>query len=270
MPAAAKSYELLQSFESLRLLDGMIRDPSKYESHFETYAGAVIMRLAFGKSIDEPDTESFVRRVLEVVHTVERVASPGSYLVDTFPVLLRLPYWMAPFKREAQRLRDSELELFRQLRADVRKDMLSEKPRESFTKTFLDRQREFGLSDDEGAYVIGTLFEAGAGTTAAAMMSFCLAMCHTPVWQERLHEEVDRIATDERMPDFDDLSDLPVVRAIVKEVLRWRPVTAGGVPHQLIKDDTYEGYFLPANTIVHANQWYLSSFLLSPTNACIH
>jgi len=182
--------------------------------------------------------------------------------VDTFTCLLRLSSWMAPFKQEAQRLHKSELQLFRQLQADVREDMRDGELRESFTRTFLERQSEFGLSNDEGSYVIGTLFEAGAGTTAAAMTSFCLAMCHSPFWQEKLHEEVDRVATDDRTPDFDDLPNLPTVRAIVKEVLRWRPVTAGGVPHQLIKDDSYEGFFLPPGTIVHANQWY---FPASPT-----
>ncbi len=54
---------------------------------------------------------------------------------------------------------------------------------------------------------------------------------------------------------FDDMPVLFSVRAVVKEVLRWRPVTAGGVPHQLVKDDVYERYFFPAGTVVHTNQW---------------
>ncbi|KAK1048236.1 hypothetical protein LTR74_017574 [Friedmanniomyces endolithicus] len=66
----------MEVFESERLLFALVRDPSKYESQSETYASAVTMRLAFGKSIDEPDTESLGRKVLHVVHTVERVASP--------------------------------------------------------------------------------------------------------------------------------------------------------------------------------------------------
>ena len=49
-----------------------------------------------------------------------------------------------------------------------------------FAKTFLERQEEFGLSDDEGAYVIGLLFEAGAGTTAAAIDVFRLVNAPPP------------------------------------------------------------------------------------------
>ena len=259
MPTAATSYQPLQVFESERLLFDLLRSPDEYEKFFEQYAGAVIIRLAYAKTIETGD-EPYLRDVLKVVHTVERVASPGAYLVDTFPSLMYLPSWLAPFKREAARLHDFELTLFRGLLNEVRGKMNEGKAPKCFTTTFLEKQAEFGLSDDEGAYVIGTLFEAGAGTTAAAMLSFCLAMCHYPDWQDELHKEVDQVVGNERMPNFDDIPSLQLVRAVVKEVLRWRPVTAGGVPHELIKDDVYDGLFFPAGTNVHANQWCVSLF----------
>jgi cytochrome P450 len=258
MPVAATSYEPVQIYESERLLYDLLREPARYEELFERYAGAVIMRLAYAKTI-ESDNDPHIRRALEVVHTVERVASPGSYLVDTFPFLMYLPTWCSPFKKEAERLHQRELTFFRDLMEEVRVSMKRPACPPSFMRTFLERQEEFRLTDDEGAYVIGTLFEAGSGTTAAAMMSFCLAMCHYPDWQRTLQEEVDSVVGDDRLPAFSDMPSLPVVRAVVKEVLRWRPVTAGGVPHQLIKDDTYQGFYFPAGTVVHANQWYVNS-----------
>ncbi|EXJ92987.1 hypothetical protein A1O3_01543 [Capronia epimyces CBS 606.96] len=254
MHAAATSYRPVQVHESERLLYDLLKAPDKYESAFERYAGAVVMRLGYGKTIETGD-EPYVRDALRVVRNVERVASPGSYLVDTFPVLMCLPTWLAPFKREAARLHQFEMALFRQLLLEVRERMNVKKAPDCFMRTFLERQAEFGLSDDEGAYVVGTLFEAGTGTTAAAMMSFVLAMCLSPKWQKKIQQELDRVVGDARMPDFDDMPALPTVRAVAKEVLRWRPVTAGGVPHELVKDDVYEGHFFPAGTNVHANQW---------------
>lgn len=159
------------------------------------------------------------------------------------------------YKREAARLHDFEITLFRNLLNEVRDKTKQSKAPRCFATTFLDKQAEFGLSDDQGAYVIGTLFEAGAGTTAAALCSFCLAMVHYPEWQDEMQREVDTAVGQVRMPEFDDIPQLPTVRAVAKEVLRWRPVTAGGVPHELVKDDVYEGMFLPAGTSVHANQW---------------
>ena len=254
MPTAAASYQPVQIYESERLLYDLIKTPEQYESLFERYAGAVVMRLGYAKTIETGD-EPEVRKIIKVVHTVERVASPGAYLVDTFPFLMYLPTWLAPFKREAARLHEYEITLFRQLLFEVRDKMAAGQCPKCFAKTFLERQGEFGLSDDEGAYVIGTLFEAGAGTTAAAMMSFLLSMCHYPDWMKKMQQEIDRVVGEERMPIFNDIPSLPTVRAVTKEVLRWRPVTAGGVPHELIKDDVYNGFFFPAGTNIHPNQW---------------
>ena len=261
MPAAARSYQNVQNLEATKMLHDLLRSPEDYELWFERYSAGIIMRLGFGRAIDT-GLEPQVRQILNIVHTIERVASPGAYLVDTFPILMHLPSWLVPFKREGNQLHASEAALFRLLQDEVRQKIRSnEDMPQSFTKTFLEKQEDFGLSDDEGAYVIGTLFEAGSGTTAAAMMSFCLAMCHYPEWQTKLQAEIDRVVGPRRMPTLDDMPNLPTVRAVVKEVLRWRPVTSGGVPHQLVKDDTYQGFFLPEGTLVHANQWQVSHML---------
>jgi cytochrome P450 len=238
--------------ESIWLLENLIQSPQKYEQHLERYSSGLIFRLAFGRRILTGHEEE-VRRIYDVVHNLERIASPGAYLVDTFPWLAKLPDAMAPFKRELKGLHQEELSLFRKLRDDVR---LNSNSPDCWEKVTIEKGKEFGLSDDEQAYVVGTMFEAGSGTTAAAMMSFLLTMVLHPEAMRVLQSELDRVVGDDRLPNFEDLPQLPITRATVKETLRWRPVTAGGIPHQLIKDDTYEGFFIPAGTNIHANQWF--------------
>lgn len=171
MSSAATSYQPLQEQESIRMVRDLIRQPKDYERWFERYAAGLVMRLAFGQTIHTGDEES-VRRIIAIVHTVERVASPGAYLVDTIPALMYLPTFLAPFKREAAKLHAEELSLFRSLQSNVRDRLRDGDPTASstFTAKFLNAQAEYDLSDDEGAYVIGSLFEAGAGTTSAALM----------------------------------------------------------------------------------------------------
>lgn len=253
MPSAADSYQPVQDYESKRLLVSLLESPSKYEKWFEMYASGVVFRIGFGKWIETGEEPAF-KRIMKVARNVERVASPGSYLVDSMPFLKYLPESVAPFKKEGRLLHDEELSLFRKLQSDVRVAMDSGSEAQSFTRTFLENQDSYQLCDDEGAYVIGTLFEAGSGTTAAAMMSYCLTMCHYPEWQKKMQDELDEQVGD-RMPEFEDIPNLPTVRAVIKEVLRWRPVTAGGFPHQLTKDDEYDGFFFKKGTIFHPNQW---------------
>lgn len=183
MEKMAKSYQPSQNIESKRMLYDLIRDPSRYELWFERYAGGLIFRIGYGKTIVTGE-EAHVRKALHVVHSVERIASPGSYLVDTIPILQYLPEWMAPFKKEGRQLHEAELKFFRTLINDVRAEREAKVTAPSFTNTWLEEQDAYGLTEDEAAYVIGTLFEAGSGTTASAMMSFMLAMTLYPKWQE--------------------------------------------------------------------------------------
>lgn len=82
-----------------------------------------------------------------------------------------------------------------------------------------------------------------------------LAMVLHPIWYLKLQKEVDEVCGDDGLPYLDHVPKLPSVRAVIKEVLRWRPVTAGGLPHMCTKDNVYEGIFIPAGTIMHPNQW---------------
>jgi len=40
--------------------------------------------------------------------------------------------------------------------------------------------------------------------------------------------EIDRVVGRSRLPKFSDYDNLPYIRALVKEVLRWRPVAPAG------------------------------------------
>lgn len=237
------------------MLYDLIQEPKYYEDWFERYAGSLIMRLAYGKSIKSKD-DPILHGVVKVAHDIERAASPGAYLVDMIPLLMWLPSWLAPFKREANRLYKEHFSLFHELQNEVKDEMEAGTAAPgTFMRTFLERREEFKLSDDEGAYIIGTLFGAGTGTTAATMMSFCLAMCHHPKVYAELQQHIDGVVPVDRLPVLEDIPQLPVVRAVVKEVLRWRPVTAGGVPHKLTQTDVYHGILIPAGANIHANQW---------------
>lgn len=112
MTQMATSYQPMQSLESKKLLHDLLLTPRDYEKHFERYSSGLIFRIGYGKTVETGD-EEYVRRILDVVHHVERVASPGAYMVDTFPLLKYLPSVLAPFKTEAEILHKKEIGLFR-------------------------------------------------------------------------------------------------------------------------------------------------------------
>ena len=50
-----------------------------------------------------------------------------------------------------------------------------------------------------------------------------------PDAQRKAHIEIDNVVGMDRLPDFGDETSLPYVSALVKEVMRWHPVTPIGM-----------------------------------------
>jgi cytochrome P450 len=76
-----------------------------------------------------------------------------------------------------------------------------------------------------------------------------------PEVQRRAQAELDSVVGRECLPTFADAPHLPYVRAIVKEVLRWRPAIERGMPHKTAADDWYERMFIPKGAACIANTW---------------
>jgi cytochrome P450 len=138
------------------------------------------------------------------------------------------------------------------------------------------------LTPNEAAYTLGAFIEASMAGTPAALKLFFQAMLWYPEWQDRIYEEVCQVcgtispvepqckkpdekrddkevggsvgdgdgeATKPRMPSLHDAPHLPVTRAVIKEMLRWRPTLPGGFLHRLMRDDLYT----PRNPISSAS-----------------
>jgi len=90
------------------------------------------------------------------------------------------------------------------------------------------------------------------------MAWWMLAMVAYPDVQKRAQAELDAVVGRTRIPTFSDLHHLPYIRAMVKEMLRWRPVDPVGLPHLSTEDDWYNGMFIPKGTIMIANVWHLN------------
>jgi len=79
-----------------------------------------------------------------------------------------------------------------------------------------------------------------------------------PETQARAQAELDAVVGRARLPTFADYPFLPYIRAMVQEILRWRPVAPLALPHQLTEDDWYEGMFIPKGTICIPNVWHMN------------
>jgi hypothetical protein len=68
-------------------------------------------------------------------------------------------------------------------------------------------------------FVLSILFVGAADTTLSAMQTIFVAMMFFPEAQVKAQEELDHVLQG-RLPEYDDLKDLPYIAALVKEILR--------------------------------------------------
>lgn len=84
-----------------------------------------------------------------------------------------------------------------------------------------------------------------------------LYLAATPNAQERANEELTRTIGSHRAPTFDDIPNLPYVRACVKEILRLCPVPTWAIKHFTDKDVVYKHHRIPKGTVILANTSFM-------------
>ena len=53
------------------------------------------------------------------------------------------------------------------------------------------------------------------------------------------------------------MENLPYLMAVMKELLRWKAQSPLGIPHRLVEDDEYEGWFLFFRMIFAFDSMYI-------------
>jgi len=170
--------------------------------------------------------------------------------------MTHIPERFAKWKREGFRQYTEDYAMFRGLLNRVRVDIANGGNRPSFSASLIQHPDRNRLSDPEMSFLAGFLYAAGAETTATTLLWWALAMIAFPEVQRRAQAELDAVVGRDRLPTFSDAPRLPYVRAITKEILRWRPAAPLGVPHAATDDDWYKGMFIPKGSICMANIWH--------------
>ncbi|KAI2617225.1 cytochrome P450 [Hypomontagnella submonticulosa] len=242
-----------------RFLYLLSQDPSQYREYIEQFTARTVARLSWGS----PHPAQLLRvTTFGLLETI----SPAGALPNVISWLMHIPTFLSPWKQKENARHELEAGLLKGSVQYVHDRIREGTAEPSFVRTFIDnlskqQERDGGESkwgsEAEATYVVGQMAIAGALTIGSPIQSFILAMLHYPEWQKRLQDEIDAVC-EGRCPEWDDREKLPMLRAVVKEVIRWRPPVPTGIPHAIEKSDVYNGYHIPAGATIHALEWAIT------------
>lgn len=253
---AATQYTGVQDFESKQVLRDLLDQPEEAYTINRRYSASVIMLVTYGHRIPSFE-DPLIKKIYTVLDNLTEMTAPGAHAVDSFPSLRRIPqFLLGNWYDYAKRVFEHDSKVYLDMWNQLKREVDQGTAKNCFCKDFyLKDPTKNGIDDLLAAYTCGGLVEAGSETTSTTLNNWMLAMCLYPETAQKAQAEIDRVIGPNRLPNFEDEANLPYVRAMIKETLRWRPVNKFGMFHATSEDDWYEGHFIPKDSIAVLNWW---------------
>ena len=281
----------LQNAEAIQMLRDICNTPKDLMLHPKRYSNSIIASLrkscftpihdeqtkTYGNIVYGIRTPSVGSRHMKVLYEIMEMFSSimevgATPPVDILPILKYMPerFWKN-WQTRAKKVGEAMGALYEKMvqRVLERRERIGNK--NSMLDTVLDQQDKLQLSPNELRFFCGAPMEGGSDTSASMILVFITAMLKYPDIQKKAQREIDAVVNEDRTPLWSDFDKLPYVNMVVKECMRWRPVTPLAFPHSTAEgksppiplilktnsatDDVVEGMFIPKGTTVILNVW---------------
>ncbi|KAG2137947.1 cytochrome P450 [Suillus clintonianus] len=261
--AEIHSYHAAQRRSAHKMLFSLLQDPENYLSHFQMFIMSFMLPIVYDyepKAQEDPIVDAMTRYGDLMVDNT----APGPWVVmETFPFLLQLPSWFpgATFKRASVKCIQAGHDIQELPFQYVKESMSTRGTAPCLVADALNRMR---LSEEDDGMTTAIkeaasiAFAAASETSTSTLCVFLLAMVLNPEAQAKAQAEINQVVGKDRLPDFDDRPAMPYLEAILRETLRWHPVTPLSTPHTTTTSDIYKGYFIPKGVLVYANIWAMT------------
>ncbi|KAK5309699.1 hypothetical protein LTR70_010067 [Exophiala xenobiotica] len=245
-----KQYYGFVSHEVKRFVYKLLQDPTDHFALTDRYCGRVAARMGYGSPAS---AAAHCKNAGEFIPQI----SPSGPITNLLPLLGKIPEFMNPSIRAVRQRREKEEKLWKGLLDQVKREMaMGTAAPVSYARTYFERKtiegQPWNFDDHEAAYAIGMLVTVAIFTIGGPLYAFLLTMVLHPEWQEKVREEITRVVGTDRVIEVTDSPNLVLLRAVIRETLRWRPPVPLGVPRLLEEDDEWNGYFIPKGAIIHA------------------
>ncbi|KAJ4478446.1 cytochrome P450 [Lentinula aciculospora] len=253
---SVQKYRTVQEDLSALLIRDILINPGDFFKHVRLSAARVVMSVTYGFSVDTDD--KYITHAEKTMEIVTTATVPGAFLCDFLPFMKHLPKWV-PFMKEAAHGKFMIDTLVDRPFEQVKSELVSGTAVDSLARDLFSLGGSNVEFDHRIKWILGTMYGAGGEATYATVLTFIMAMALHTEKQKKAQEEIDLVVGTERVPTIADLPNLPYVKAVIKETMRWNPAFPLGVARRSSEGYVYEGHFIPKGTIVMPNIWAIAS-----------
>ncbi|KAJ5111651.1 cytochrome P450 [Penicillium argentinense] len=250
---ACEAYCILQDIGSKQLSYEMLT-ADNFTTPCHRFTSTVAFALAYGGGLRTHYNQAKeLKDIDELTSLGFQAVSIGSFLVDIFPILDRVPIFFSSWKKSAEQIHENMRQKFTKLY-----DVALQDQTWNWARQALKKSETQDLSHEQRAFSIGELYLGVTHSNHIVLEVFVMASILHQSAVQQAQQELDSVIGSQRLPLFEDATKLPYVNAFITEILRWCPVLPLGFPHRVSTDDEYMGYKIPSNSIIFTNQWQMN------------
>lgn len=257
---AAPQYHPLMELESKQLLFDLSNAAQQFSQGISTETiypllertqSSVILALHYGLRIPSFE-EHILHEIIDIQTQVTHLAAnPG--LPDIIPPLRHLPAFLSPWKRAADKMYATQVDLYMRLFRHGRDSAGWNSTKQAIATA--EKYSEDGVPDLNLAFTLATSIQGGMETSPRQLLWLFIAALHQPSFMSRAHALLDDIVGRDRLPQFSDRTGLAFIDAIMHKLFRWRPISPGSIPRRADRDDEFNGVKIKKGVTLMANAW---------------
>ncbi|EMD63840.1 hypothetical protein COCSADRAFT_90707 [Bipolaris sorokiniana ND90Pr] len=242
-----------QEDEISQCMHDMLEDPKNFYRHVCRTTASVILTNVYGVRVAKYEG-SVAETYFLGTKLLSESLDPGAHPpIDLFWPLQYVPKRWAYWKRLADSARTVRDELYGSLYAQCELAVKSKNFTGCHMESLVSDQAKLGMTRDEIIGIGAVLMDAGVKTTATFIHSFIIALINYPGIQRKAQKEIDTVVGPDRWPRLKDYENVPYIRAIVDEVIRFKPSAPVAIPHVSTAEVCYKGYRIPKDSTIFLN-----------------
>ncbi|KAI8090417.1 cytochrome P450 [Thamnidium elegans] len=247
-PKRVEAYMPLIQQESKELVNRLIESSESEGSvnpfvDLELNSMNIMFKSTFGRRFDSIQHPEFVKLTQIIEATMKHCALEND-LANFLPIVSVFDYFFGSQSEQKDFIKNERNPFFRRL---VKEAEQAEGP--NVVKSLV--EDGFALTDDETMVLTSDLIIAGTDTVSVSLSWNIAILCRHPDVQYKIFAEIDNfIELNGRIPHFNERSHLPYCISVMKECMRYRPVTPFGLPHTTHEDLYIDNYMIPKGSTI--------------------